>query len=211
MSVTGLATAADYSEAMGVARRAKSLLALLLLLMLLAQVTLFFLIRFDVIPLHRLTSATQPTDQKLHDLLEYATAVVVLGGIALGIVLTGVLCLIAHIMLVGRLIGVGKVTSSLVWSFILVVFLFPWQYFMTPNAHISGVLWTWGELLDKCNFNGAFTSANWANSIIGYFRFAGAPLVAVIITLLIQLKSNRGIRMAMGEDDVLNEMMGQQA
>lgn len=213
MSVTGLATAADYSEAMGVARRAKSLLALLLLLMLITQITLFFLIRYDVIPLNKVLSGatTQPSDAKLVDLIHYLGGVVVLGGVALGIILAGVLCLIAHIMLVGRLIGVGKVTSSLVWSFILIVFLFPWQTFMNTDFHIAGVLWTWGELLGKYNFNGEFTSANWANSVIGYFRFVGAPLVAIIITLLIQLKSNRGIRMAMGEDDVLNEMMGQQA
>jgi hypothetical protein len=32
--------------------------------------------------------------------------------------------------------------------------------------------------------------------------------VAIILLLVIQLKSNRGIRMAMGEDEVLNRVMG---
>jgi len=204
---------------MGVARRAKSVIALILLLMLIVQLGLFFLIRYDVVPIAEATGATtQPTDAtaKLGDVMHFVTGVSLLGGIRLGIVLAMLLMLIAHIMLVGRLIGVGKVTGSLVWCFILIVFLFPWQTFMNNvdmtngDFRIPGVLWTWGELLSRVHFDSEFKDDNWATVILSWFRFVGAPLAAIIITLLIQLKSNRGIKMAMGEDEVLNEMMQQQ-
>ncbi len=223
MSSTALATAADYSEALGVARRAKSLIALLLLLMLVGQITFFFLARYDVIHVETVdpvaaAASTQPTQNasRLVDIIHYATGVTLLGGIGLGIVLAMVLCLIAHIMLVGRLIGVGKVTISLIWCFVLIVFLFPWQCFMNnaeltdPDFRVRGVLWTWTELTHRVHFANDFSASGWPYTILAWFRFAGAPIVAVIMTLMIQLRSNRGIRMAMGEDDILNQMLGEQ-
>jgi hypothetical protein len=216
MTVPGIATAADYSEAIGVARRAKSVVVLLLLLALVLQVAAFFLLRYNVIEISSLGQAadagTRP--QKFPDILHYLTGLSLMAGIVLGIVLALVLYLIAHIMLVGRLIGVGKVTGSLIWAFILVLLLFPWQTFMNNASltftdwRVPGVLWTWGELISKYNFNGAFTGDNWNYALLGWFRFVGAPLLAIILLLIIQLKSNRGIRMAMGEDEVLNRVMG---
>ena len=217
-----IATAADYSEALAVARRVKSLLALLLILILLGQIAIFFLVRYDVLrvdaagapDLSNVTTmpATQGTSNKLIDIMHYVSGVVILGGIAVSIVLTMVLCLIDHIMLVGRLIGVGKVTSALCWAFVLIVLLFPWQYFMAGSGltytdfRVPGVLWTWDEMVGRAheaaNFNG-----NVAESVLFWFRFAGAPLVALIITLAIHAKSNRGLRMALGEDELLNEML----
>ncbi len=241
LGTPGLATAADYSEAMGIARRAKSVIALILLLMLLLQVTTFFLARYHVIPMpgdapvalpvlmpvDTSDAAAKPvvapvtpavvatTSSRMTDIAHYLTGVSLLGAIGLGVVLVMILILILHIMLVGRLIGVGKVTSSLVWCLLLVVFLFPWQTFMN-NAELSntdfrvpGVLWTWGELARGYNFSDDFSADGFARTILGWFRFAGAPLVAIIMTLMIQLKSNRGIKMAMGEDEVLNDLMGQ--
>src|SRR5688500_17760901 len=48
---TPLAVSADYHDALVAARRAKNWLFLLLLLGLLAQITIFFLVRFDVVKL----------------------------------------------------------------------------------------------------------------------------------------------------------------
>lgn len=221
--VPGLATAADYSEAMGVARRAKSVIALLILLMLVVQLTTFFLVRYNVVPMPSgaiSDATTQPATletSRLTDVMHYLTGVSLLGGIGLGIVLALVMTVILHIMLVGRLIGVGKVTAALVWCGVLIVFLFPWQTFMN-NAELSngdfripGVLWTWSELAARYNFANDFSASGWAPTLLGWFRFVGAPVVAIIITLLIQLRSNRGIKMAMGEDEVLNDLMGANA
>jgi hypothetical protein len=211
MTVPGLATAADYSEAIGVARRAKSVIALLLLLMLVTQLTLFFLIRYNVIP--DPSASTQPSTSHLWNVMHYVSGISLLLGIALSVLLSVVLCLIVHIMLVGRLIGVGKVTSSLIWSFVLLVFLFPWQLFLSDASlvgetfRVPGALWTWSELTTRVHFVESWGGGNWASTLLSWFRFAGAPLIAVILILIIQLKSNRGVRMAMGEDEVLNQMM----
>lgn len=221
--VPGLATAADYSEAMSVVRRAKSVLALLILLMLVLQIAVFFLARYEVLSIRSSELSlgdvtTQPVaigSDRLTDIMHYVTGITLLGGIGLGIVLALVLMIILHIMLVGRLIGVSKVASSLVWCLILVVFLFPWQTFMNnagltqTDFRVPGVLWTWGELTQRYDFPNDFSAAGWASTILSWFRFVGAPLIAVVLTLVIQLKSNRGIKMAMGEDEVLNEVMTQ--
>ena len=233
----GVATAADYSEALTVVRRVKSLLALFLLLMLLGQIAIFFLVRYDIVRLNPVTNAPDsvsvphmksdndvamtPTTlpaaaDRLGDVMHYVTGVVILAGIAISIVMAMVLMLIDHIMLVGRLIGVGKVTSALCWAFLLVVLLFPWQYFMSNAAltftdfRVPGVLWTWDEMASRAHFTSSFDSAGWADTTLSWFRFVGAPLVAIVITLLIQARSNRGLKMAMGEDELLNEMMRQQ-
>lgn len=220
MPDSAIATAADYSEALGVARRAKSLLALLILVMLVAQIATFLLIRYNIVPVNApadsitvtAPAATQPTD-RWADVMHYLTGVTILGGISLSIVLAATLLLIDHIMLVGRLIGVGKVTSAFLWTLILIVFLFPWQAFM-GNAglvhadwRIPGVLWTWDEMIPRVHFVSTLAGGQWAETILSWFRFVGAPAVAGIIVLAIQLKSNRGLRMALGEDELLNEMM----
>ena len=50
-STTTIAVAADYADAMMTARKAKNVLFLLLLLVLLTQLALFFLLKFNVVRL----------------------------------------------------------------------------------------------------------------------------------------------------------------
>jgi hypothetical protein len=226
MAVPGIATAADYSEAIGVARRAKSVVALLLLLMLVLQVTAFFLIKYEVLKISGVNTVstvgvdvgnavdvptTQASADKVYNLMHYVSGLTLLLGLAFSVLLSVLLCMIGHIMLVGRLIGVGKVTSALVWSFVLLLFLFPWQVFAhSTDLSIPGTLWSWDELVRRYAFENNFDGVdNIAQTLLNWFRFAGAPLVAIIVVLLVQLKSNRGIRMAMGEDEVLNSMMNE--
>lgn len=222
----GLATAADYSEALLTARRAKSTISLLLALMLVGQLAIFLLIRYDIVKLpasenplahvvdHALTTQPAVTSQRMIDLLHYASGVFVLAGLALTIILAATLCLIGHVMLVGRLIGVGKVTSALIWTIVLLVFLFPWQFFMSDltvtDFRIPGALWTWGEMAARVHFDSNMADGHWADVVLSWFRFVGAPVIALILVLLIQMRSTRGLRMALGEDELLNEMMRQQ-
>ena len=233
------ATAADYSEALLTARRAKNLLCLILAVMIAGQIAAFLLLRYEVVKLPTAATvaaplpatpavvATQPAvvgdlgdvpppSTRMVDLLHYLTGVMVLGGVALPIVLALVLLLITHIMLVGRLIGVGRVTGALVWTLVLLVFLFPWQAFMNnadltlTDFRVPGVLWTWGELVRRYKFDAALNADHWADTVLFWFRFIGAPVVALVLVLVVQLKSNRGLRMALGEDEVLNEMLRRQ-
>jgi hypothetical protein len=144
-------------------------------------------------------------------------------GIALAMVLTMVLALIVGIMLVGRLIGVARVMSAFIWSLVLVALLFPWQSLLsnpalhpdvapTPTANVTpadklppdqdfkipGVLYTWGELIHP-RVGANFAVNDTRQAILHWSRYLVFPLIALIILLSIQVRSSRGLRMALGE------------
>ena len=153
MTRTTLAVAADYADALLVARRSKNCLFLLLLLVLLLQIAVFCLYHFD--PFHVVlnagptsalgTAATvTPTaltpDNPAHrieiteELYRWVLNLTTFLGMTLIIVLAVVLLLTAVIMLVGRLIGVSYVTSAFVWCVFLAVILFPWQSLLNSGS-----------------------------------------------------------------------------
>lgn len=230
MPPSNIATAADYADAMMIARRAKNLLFLLLTLMLLAQITIFIVARktdhlipidnsnpslagtIAVGPTTNPLAATQPSANSgnmLVPVLRYLTALIDFLGIVLAIVLAAVLLLITKIMLVGRLIGVAQVTSAFVWCVLLIVLLFPWQAFLqntdfTGDFKIPGVLYTWSELTNPtlgAKFN--ITSDLGTNqTVLRWARFAGFPALSLVLLLMIQAKSSRGLRAALGESEL---------
>ena len=153
MTRTTLAVAADYADALLVARRSKNCVFLLLLLVLLLQVTVFCLYHFD--PFHVVpgANATAPTVAVLpaastsdnpqapahrveitQDLYRWVLNLTTFLGMTLVIVLAVVLLLTTVIMLVGRLIGVSHVTSAFVWCVFLAVILFPWQSLLNSGS-----------------------------------------------------------------------------
>jgi hypothetical protein len=205
-----IATAADYADAMLTARRAKNVLVLILLLTLLGQLTLFFVLKYtDVIPIGD-SATTQPTTaQKMTYGLYFLCGLCLFIGLTVSIVLSLVLLLITNIMLVGRLIGVGRLTGAYVLSLVLLVLLFPWQTFLnnvglTPDKvdwKVPGVLYTWSELTDP-RVGAKFASDDWRFMAVKWTRYAVMPVVATGLLLVIQGKSNRGMRQALGEDDL---------
>ena len=133
--------------------------------------------------------------------IRYATAVINFLGIALVIVLSLVLLLVVKIMLVGRLIGVSRVTSAYIWCIILAVLLFPWQTFLTSHGagvdfQIPGVLFTWADLQQS-----SFQTTNMSESVLKWTRFVAYPVFAILLLLLVQGGSSRGIREALGESE----------
>src|SRR5436190_6420749 len=116
MTDPSIATAADYADALIVARRAKHWLFLILLLVLLIHLSLFFLARYTTFfPVYdKATATTQPT--RSIEEFHYLTALTTFFGTILPPLLSLVLLIIVNIMLVGRLIGVARVTSAYVWS-----------------------------------------------------------------------------------------------
>jgi hypothetical protein len=152
MTRTTLAVAADYADALLVARRSKNVLFLLLLLVLLLQITVFCLYHFDVF--HNATTTTasaavsvtpaapaadgQPAPAHRFEvtlaLYRWVINATTFLGMTLVIVLAVVLLLTSVIMLVGRLIGVSHLTSAFVWCVFLVVLLFPWQSLLNSNS-----------------------------------------------------------------------------
>ncbi len=210
--------AADYADALVSARRAKRVLCLLLLVMLLAQIALFFVCRTTTLldPVMQSdgvaaatassssSSASSPPISR--DALIYATAITLHAGMIFSLLLPLVLLLICHIMLVGRLIGVAPVVSSFVLALLLALILFPWQTLlnvgdMTRSDFVfPGIFYTWPEL----SAHARFATDNLNIAVLKWTRFVAAPAVAVLLLLVVQLRSGRGLRLALGEDVLPN-------
>ena len=223
MATSPLAIAADYADAMMAARRAKNWLFLILLFALLGQVAMFVAFRLHPNLIGASTTmadpapATQPSRLNVPMLFEYLVALTAFVGFILAIALAVVQLLIVTIMLVGRLIGVSRVTSAFIWSVVLIVLLFPWQSMLlspvsaapplqgTTNVEfkIPGVLYTWGEITHPtlgATFNPSQLSMTGA--YLRWARFAIFPALAIVLLLTIQSKSSRGLRMALGEVEI---------
>src|SRR5258708_2532581 len=219
MATSPIATAADYADAMMSARRAKNVLFLLIVLSLVAQIAIFFLLRQkpDLVPTISAAApslaTTQPASPKFATrVIEYLVVITGFLGVALSIVLAAVLLLLVTIMLVGRLIGVSRVTSAFIWCLILIVLLFPWQamlvsptstpYIAESTDHaefrVPGVLYTWGEVVQP-ERGAQFKSSMSTFAYLRWARFVGFPIIAIILTLMVQSKSSRGLRLALGE------------
>ena len=297
-STATIAVAADYADAMMTARRAKNWLFILLLLILVTQLMIFFLLRFNVIRLGGRASVTVPTgvdvdvttrpaatstqpaveqgpeagpqtqpeagsttqpeggasaipasasesaggsgtesrtnvEAQTHtesffidDILRYVIPVTDFLGVTLAVVLGVVLLLIVTIMLVGRLIGVSHVTSAFIWCVLLTAMVFPWQAFLLgsyrparpprdaspghydtrwesdPAFKIPGALYTWEELRRDYNFD----HDNMAQDVLKWARFAGFPILAMLLLMMVQAKSSRGLKYALGESEVQVEV-----
>lgn len=265
-STTTIAVAADYADAMMTARRAKNWLFIILLLVLLTQLALFFLLKFNVLrlgdevaveitPTTSPTGPAQPADAstqpaadvstagaaavpdarksgRVEDILRYIIPVTDFLGIAVAVILAVVLLLIVTIMLVGRLIGVSHVTSAFIWCVVLTVLLFPWQSFLIgdrsagrspggahgasayatdtgiqpqPTFKIPGVLYTWEEVRYDIR---QFPSSVGAHALLKWARYAGFPIAALLLLLMVQARSSRGLKFALGESEVQVEVSG---
>jgi hypothetical protein len=203
-------TAADYADALMTSRRAKNALVLILVLILLVQLVLFFMIRFDVIKpnLGAVTAAstTQPVERNWWTMMHYVTGLCAFLGVALSVVLSFVVMLILNIMLVGRLVGAGRLTGAYIWTIVAIFFFFPWQAFLnnvglTPDQatwKIPGVLYTWYEVTDA-QVGANFPTDRIEVALLKWFRYVVAPVVAILLLLVIQVKSNRGLKQALGE------------
>jgi hypothetical protein len=217
MTESAIATAADYADAMLTARSAKNALFLVLLVLLLMQLAVFFLYHLEVVHftpnvVHQAvatTTTTSPTtaraiilEQPVVELLvRYFIGLTDFLGVVLTIVLGFALLLLVNIMLVGRLIGVARVTSAYVWTLILLVLVFPWQAFLGAYAFkVPGILYTWDELIQNARWH----DLSLPEMILRWARFVVMPVIAVMILMAIQIKSVRGIRQALGEGTELS-------
>jgi hypothetical protein len=207
MTQTSIATSADYADALLVARRGKHLLFLLLLLMLLGQIALFFVARYTsaVVP----EGAPTTRSAVAHDLLRYLTGATTFFGTVLPVLLCLVLLLIVNIMLVGRLLGLARLTSAFLWCLLLMLLLFPVQVFFGGSTdprdfRLPGLMVTWDELVLYAKFG----TDNLHLAVMKWTRFLVMPLVAVVLLAIVQIKSNRGLRQALGEaaPDLAREM-----
>lgn len=148
------------------------------------------------------TPPARPT--KGAQVLRYLIGVSVFLGTVCSILLALDLLLILTIMLVGRLIGISHVTRAYLWCLVLALLLFPWQAFLNnqnmtaQEFKVPGVLYTWDELVargdwdEQDKLNRQVVALRWA-------RFVAWPGAALVILLVIQAKSGRGLRLSLGE------------
>jgi hypothetical protein len=206
MTQSSIATAADYADALITARRAKNVLFWVLLIILLARLGIFFAVRYsdNVFPAAAAAAAAQPNWLPLAEYFVRCSGALAMGTIA---VLGVVLLLILLIMLVGRLIGVSRVTGAFIVCVILTLILFPWQAFLrypgveSADFRIPGVLYSWFDLTLDAKFD-MHEPADLAVKILKWTRYVVAPIVAIILLLILQTKSRRGLRQALGETNV---------
>jgi len=217
MQTPHIATAADYADAMLVARRAKAWVFFLLLLMLLAQIALFLTARYtDIVPIAAPPAAegtvgatTLPSKNAGSGyLMHYVLGITTFLGLILPVLMALLLLVLVMIMLVGRLLGVAAVTSAFIWCLVLALLLFPWQALLNnvglsreeADFKVPGVLYTWSELTDATTGAKFKTdpllpdrATNSSGAILSWARYVGFPVVAIVLLLLVQLRS-KGFR-----------------
>ena len=155
--------------------------------------------------------------------LAWVTNSIVYLGTIFSIIMAIIILLIVLIMLVGRLIGVSHSTSGFIWAVVLALLLFPWQLFYGPETagmsgytsatagsasasvdsqmndfRVPGVLYTWGELRRDAKF----PTDDLKHAFLKWARFAGFPALALIILFMVQTRSGRAVKYALGEAEV---------
>jgi hypothetical protein len=187
----------DYANAIIAGRRAKNILIALTLILLLGQLTLFFLCRYKF--------SLDAADRRI-DWIKYAIGLVDFVGVAAPIVLAIDLMFLAHVMLAGRHLGVARMLSAFLWSIVLIVLLFPWQAFLVNQTFTSrdfmppGVLYTWSELFARARLH---PSQPFPDAFLFWARFVAWPIAAILILLHIQMQSQRSLRSAMGRSKLV--------
>jgi hypothetical protein len=220
---TNVATAADYADAMLIARKARTIFAFSLLAILIFQLALFITFRFTpaldkfivsdaelamkaaMAPttLPAGTVAENPKEGEFgRNFLKYLIGLSDFFGLMFSILLSLVLLLLLNIMLIGRLIGISKVTSAFLWSLVVLTSVFPWQAFLNNESltrtefKVPGVLYNWNELSQR----GAMEDdLRFHEMVMRWARFLAMPLVTIALCFIVLSKSGRGLRMALGE------------
>ncbi|HEX8914360.1 MAG TPA: hypothetical protein VF796_18580 [Humisphaera sp.] len=214
-----LAVKADYADALTTIRRAKSLLVLLVLALLLGQVAAFLLARFDVLRLVYPPDAARPAVDAA-EVLRYALPVTTFLAMVLAVVLCVVMLLLTTAMLTGRLMGVSHATGAFLWAVLLLAVLFPWQSVLVyedrpgppaaagsvaadrPAVKWFGATVTYAEVLADHKF----ANTPLPEAIRGWGRYVGWPGLAVLVLLVVQAKGSRALRYALGEADLHVEL-----
>lgn len=214
MTRATLAASADYADALLTARRAKAILIVGLLLVLVAELSLFFGLRYYG-PLASAGRRERAVVQYVVGLLDFA-------GLILPALLSVVIWLILQIQLVGRLLGTARMVSAFLLSVLLVLLLFPWQAVLNNPAissdplgnqlgmKIPGVIYTWAEVSNP-SVGASFglhepvanaTARDIPGLVLHWARYVGFPVLSILILTNIHFKTRRSLRQSLGEDTV---------
>lgn len=204
MNQPSILNAADYADALITARRAKTSLFLLMLVLLLVELALFVVGRYT----HALQAPADGAGANYRAVLQYLIGLIDFLGLIVPGLYAVVIFLILQVLLVGRLLGAGRLTSAFFWSVALAALLFPWQSFLNnpvlnndpAGIRIPGVLYTWAEVSHKTLGATFDNKADIHIAVLRWTRFVVMPVGAILILLYAQMKSDRGLRQALGND-----------
>lgn len=228
--MNSLASFADYADALLIARKAKNVALGVITLMLLGQMTLFFIWRSststssttststaNAVSVPSTTPATEPTtlpanqsapqtppapSQKPRQIAHYLLGLTSFITLTAAIVALVDMALILFIQLIGRLLGTANITRSFFLMVILTVMLFPWQAFLN-DANLSNVDFKIPGVLyswTELNLNARFEGQGFWISTLRWMRFVGFPLIALGIVFVIHMNSAKALRLALGEE-----------
>lgn len=115
-------------------------------------------------------------------------------GILMSVLLAMSLMTSLSISLSGRLGGAGYLASAFVWSIVLVALFVPWSQAFT-GVPVPGVLFARAELIQStAQMAWGAPEASLREQVIYYARFAGYPILSLLILLTVQVKYARGFR-----------------
>jgi hypothetical protein len=206
MAQPHLAASADYADALLAARKAEAIFTLLILFVLVAELSLFFVLRFY----WPLKPFPAPVEQHARDLVQYGVGLLDFGALVLPALLSLALLIILQVQLVGRLLGAGQMTSAFFWSVLLALLLFPWQAVLNNPAinsdpvadalgmKIPGVVFTWAEISNS-NVGASFHGTQFLH----WARYVGFPVLSILILTTIHFKTRRSLRQSLGEDQIV--------
>jgi hypothetical protein len=214
MTQSHLAVSADYADALLAARKAKALLTLLVLFVLVAELSLFFILRYY----KPLKPPTTPAEQHARDVLQYFIGLLDFAGLILPALLSVVIYLLLKVQLVGRLFGTGRMTSAFLWSVLLFLLLFPWQAVLNNPAinsdpvadaigmKIPGVVYTWAEISNSdigARFCMNDSKPDMLVMVLHWARYVGFPVLSILILTIIHFKTRRSLQQSLGEDIIV--------
>ena len=215
-----LVAAADYADALIVARRVKTGLCALLFFVLGSALALFALLRYA--PSLRPITGVGPFDGHTAAAragLEYVVGLLDIAALIVPVLLAVFVGVILLVQLVARVVGTGRTTGALAWAILLAVLLFPWQAVLnnplnttdpTANAmgmKVPGVLYTWAEVSHP-TLGARFAEVNVPDgdrtiAVLHWARYGLFPLLAMVMVGIVHTKTERGLRQSFGTDVVV--------
>jgi len=116
------------------------------------------------------------------------------GGLLCGTLLVLILMLSLKVVLLGRLRGVGYLTSAVLWSLVLLVLLIPWNKAFA-GFPIPSVLFGARELIEgTAQITWGAARVGWEDHLLYWMRFVGYPVLAVVLWLTITVQYARSYR-----------------
>ena len=229
LPVSPLPTGPDYAAALLKLRKWRTLLGLIVILVLLTQITLFFLYKFDVLGLSDAgaaaaagldpeAAAVVATDLPARSPVAFQSADLNATGrllkflMSLGVFLATICAFMlavvgvvqALLLVADRRLGIAHSLSGFGWALLAAFVVLPWQIFFHDAVYQVGEFAVPGALW--------LTSELWAYGRFGddwgqldtylrYGRFVAWPLFAIVLTALAMAKIGRPTKTARAERD----------